>query len=254
MKRLIPFALCLLLTVACARATKPQPPLPAAMQKQEAAIAAEIAQTREKLKKGKKISAPNEACMLYLYGALKDDRELLELLKKNGADINARNSLTGATALHVAVQEGNPESVRRLLKLGASPNGEDLRGCPPLYDAVGNDNTEVTRLLLDYKANPNAVEKQLGTTPLLCASVDGKVEIMTLLLKHGANPNQGYPRGGATPLHLAAMKGHAAAVQLLLKHGANPNARTQAGTTPLKAATDNNKLEVIEILKKHGAQ
>jgi ankyrin repeat protein len=261
MKRTMPLfslALGLMLAVACVHAPKTEPalalPLPPELKKQEALVKAEVERARGKLDRGEKISDANEACLLYLYGAAAGDGVLLSRLGKNGADINARNQLTQETALQMAVLEGNSQSVRRLLELGANPNLEDSRGCPPLYNAITNDNLEVARLLLEHGANPNAVEKVMGTPPLLCITVDNKVELMTLLLKYGADPNARYPRGGATALHLAAMKGHQEATELLLKHGANPNATTAAGTTPLKAAATNMHPELVEILKKYGAR
>lgn len=54
---------------------------------------------------------------------------LVELLIKNGADINARENIFGVTPLHIA---SNVSSARLLLAAGADINARDAQGDTPL--------------------------------------------------------------------------------------------------------------------------
>ncbi|XP_039023347.1 poly [ADP-ribose] polymerase tankyrase-1-like [Hibiscus syriacus] len=57
-------------------------------------------------------------------GSLPDVDSVLALLKKNGSNINSRNSL-GLTPLHIATWRNNILIIRRLLASGAYPDARD---------------------------------------------------------------------------------------------------------------------------------
>jgi ankyrin repeat protein len=69
--------------------------------------------------------------------------EMCELLRKNGANINAglsRKNAMGWTALHYAVINGDVELVKYLIKFGANVNKATGEGSTPLYLAkLGGD-------------------------------------------------------------------------------------------------------------------
>lgn len=81
-------------------------------------------------------------------------------LINGGAFLDFRN-LSGATAVHRAVENNNLEALITLLELGASPNYKDTRGLTPLYLSVSRK-TDVLlceRLLRD-KATIGAQDVQ----------------------------------------------------------------------------------------------
>eukprot|EP00897_Mesotaenium_endlicherianum_P007905 jgi/Mesen1/7142/ME000037S06496 len=90
------------------------------------------------------------------------------------------------TALHVAVQQGNPEMVAGLLALGALPAG-----------AVAKDAG--------------------GATPLFLAAELGHAAICESLLRGGADALASN-RSGETALYIAALRGHAGPVDAMLHH------------------------------------
>ena len=76
--------------------------------------------------------------------------ELCELLRKNGADVNAaltRNNASGWTALHYAVVNNNANLVKFLIKHGANVNKFNAEGSSPLFLAKLNDNQEIVKIL-----------------------------------------------------------------------------------------------------------
>src|SRR5689334_23283956 len=89
-------------------------------------------------------------------------REMLELLLKAGADVNARNG-RGSTPLHWAVSDVG--KTRLLLEKGAAINSQTDSGRTPLYLAASqSDHDSVLRLLLDKGADPNLATLN-GRTP-----------------------------------------------------------------------------------------
>ena len=74
----------------------------------------------------------------------------VELLLNQGADVNARDKSSGATALIVASREGHRQVVDLLLKKGADVNAKDASGNSALSEALRSQRSEVADLL---KAN-----------------------------------------------------------------------------------------------------
>lgn len=76
--------------------------------------------------------------------------EMCDLLRKNGANINAalqRKSAMGWTALHYAAINGNIELVKYLTKYGANVNKATAEGSTPLYLAQLGKHEEIIKLL-----------------------------------------------------------------------------------------------------------
>ncbi len=76
--------------------------------------------------------------------------EMCDLLRKNGANINAglsRKSAMGWTALHYAVINGDVELVKYLIKYGANVNKATGEGSSPLYLAKLGGNDVLVKLL-----------------------------------------------------------------------------------------------------------
>lgn len=150
--------------------------------------------------------------------------------------------------LYLAVQKGNLELVRLLLKHGANPNivdESDRR--PPLLVAPGAK--DMVSALLDAKADPN-IPSAGGETVLHYAVPEP--DITEMLLAHGAKANATNDLG-ETPLHWAAGAGLTNSVELLLSHGAHINARDNAGDTPLHFAVLAGRTEMVDLLLAKGA-
>ncbi|MCU0332049.1 MAG: ankyrin repeat domain-containing protein [Ignavibacteriaceae bacterium] len=76
--------------------------------------------------------------------------ELCDLLRKNGAKINAsltKKSVMGWTALHYAAINGDAELVKYLIKYGANVNKSTGEGSTPLYLAKLGNHEDVISVL-----------------------------------------------------------------------------------------------------------
>jgi hemoglobin len=73
--------------------------------------------------------------------------ELVRLLVRAGADVNACGGVTRATALHMAARRGHVETARALLDCGAAIEARDSKGVTPLRRAMNCRRHTVAQLL-----------------------------------------------------------------------------------------------------------
>ena len=157
-----------------------------------------------------------------------------------------------SSRLSTAIQAGNKEAVRALLKDPAEVNASEADGTTPLHWAVRTDDLETTTLLLKAGAKAGAANRY-GVTPLSLAAVNGNATITRLLLEAGADANTTVTQG-QTVLMVAARTGNADAVRALIEKGANVNAReTQLGETALMWAASENHAAAAALLIERGA-
>ena len=132
-------------------------------------------------------------------------KELVELLLENGADVHARCTSSGWTALDHAT-----------------------------FRSRTDDWSPVFRALLRGGANVNAAAPERGQTgTLLFRAAQGRTPtILQLLIEAGADVNAPTQRWG-TPLHTAARRGLDVNIEHLLAAGADPCAVDGENRTPL---------------------
>ena len=187
-----------------------------------------------------------------------DNTIITQLLIDAGANINAKNI---STALFLALQYRNIDSINLLLQNGADPNIPCEYNETPLQYALRFLQVNLVKTLLRNGADPNL---SLGSapTPLCIAMKNNNIDNIELLLQNGADPNK--PSGRLTPLYLALiMKYSRQVLEILLKAGANPNIPTKitpyfnASTTikdmydvtPLQYAIKNGMSEIVELFE-----
>lgn len=164
----------------------------------------------------------------------------------------ASAGLASAGTLSDAVQSGDQESIRHLLKSHADVNQADADGTTPLEWAVYADDLDSAKLLLSAGANPNAANRY-GVTPLWLAATNRDAAIAKALLDAGADANAKLP-GGSTILMTAARTGNADIVRLLIEHGADVKAKGETyGETALVWAVEEDHAEAAQVLISHGA-
>ncbi|MGA2612124.1 MAG: ankyrin repeat domain-containing protein [Spirochaetia bacterium] len=105
-----------------------------------------------------------------------------------GLDVNAKDK-EGYTLLMHAANNQNPLVITTLLKAGADINARDTAfgGTALVWAAGWNQNPEVITVLLAAGADINAMDNY-GRTPLMAAARDNRnPEVLTTLLKAGAD-------------------------------------------------------------------
>ncbi|KAN0072342.1 hypothetical protein V8E54_009271 [Elaphomyces granulatus] len=179
---------------------------------------------------------------------------VVQLLLAQRVKVNYRCKLT---PLSRAAENGDKAVVELLLKHGAQPDFEDVKGCTPLLRAIDRHEGEhavVVQLLLAQRVKVNY---RCKLTPLSRAAENGDKAVVKLLLKNGAQPDFEDEKG-CTPLS-RAIEGdgeyegeHAVVVQLLLAEGVKVNYRYEL--TPLSRAVEKGNEAIVQLLLTHGAQ
>ncbi len=159
----------------------------------------------------------------------------------------------GDLRLPDAVQQGNKEAVRTLLKEKADVNAAQGDGMTALHWAAKNDDLETVKALLAAGANPKVTTRLGEITPLFLACANGNAAMIEALLNAGADAKS-VKANGTTALMMAATSGSADAVKVLLDHGAEINAKESAhGQTALMFAAALNRTAVVKLLASRGA-
>ncbi|CAM9341325.1 unnamed protein product [Ectocarpus sp. 6 AP-2014] len=149
----------------------------------------------------------------------------------------------GATALHLAVEQGFIDAVYLLVArdIGAM-HVEDFHGRTPLHTALEQGlpftvwHTKLLRFLLSNYFSRHLRYSDRSLTPLhIAAACRGRVDDVKL---HAASESAVSSRTleGHTPLHLGAAFGDAEVVRVLLAAGSSPTATDKSGGTPLHMA------------------
>jgi ankyrin repeat protein len=157
-----------------------------------------------------------------------------------------------SSRLSDAIQSGDKEAVRTLLKDPAAVKAVDGDGTTPLHWAVRADDLETSQLLVKAGASATAANRY-GVTPLSLAAMNGNAKIVSLLLASGADANTTVSNG-QTVLMIAARTGSVDAVRALVDKGAKVEAReSQLGETALMWAAAESQAGVVKLLIEHGA-
>lgn len=176
-----------------------------------------------------------------------DKPEALKILLDKGAPVNSRNS-QGYTALYIAAQRNNVQSVKMLLDAGANPDIGDLEERTPLavVKTNGSRGAEVVALLqargardeigINYRIRANDVE---GVKAMIAAQPE------LALRKTITN--------GTTPLHLAAETGNLPLVEFFVEKGASLTALNFYRETPLHLAAGAGRSNIVTFLLDKGA-
>jgi ankyrin repeat protein len=190
--------------------------------------------------------------------AMLGDLEMCRLLLAAGAEANLQQP-DGSSSLHIAcgAKEGQAALAAgliaaELLQAGASVHLRTVSGATALQVAVDAGNCAVAELLLAAGADPNLLSDP-SSSPLHAAAWDGHEDLVRVLLQAGALPGL-LIEDGRAPLHLASWRGHLEVVRRLLLSGADPNVRSLDGCTPLASAKQYRHRRVMDLLIDWGAR
>ena len=139
--------------------------------------------------------------------------KLGDFLDKSRRNIKDRLTLD-ITDLLRAIDQHDPDEVRRALRAGVNPNNRDGLNRLALTMAADSNIAEIVQLLLQAKADPNAKD-----------------------------PN------GDTALYKAVYWENEAIIEMLLEAGADPHLATKSGITPYEEAKNNTNNNLEDLLQ-----
>ena len=186
------------------------------------------------------------------------DRLMVDLLLRNGADINFQNK-SGASALMIAAEKANYDLVIYLLKHGANPFLEDNNKVTALMLAAVRCSICTVEIIVhifyNFKDKLDVFINQKDkdeTSALMLAASNLNLQSVKTLIEAGANIND-YDDDGMTPLILAAQYDDAEKVlKYLLENGADINIKNNYGETALMKAKEWDNSGAIKILRRFG--
>lgn len=168
-------------------------------------------------------------------------------LMKYDTSINKENELENKYLLD-ALYYGNPKAAENLIKKNFDIDqmyGEDASSTP-LILAIQGGNIESVKLLLKYNVKKEERDNE-GRTPLMYACSFNNTEIIGELIKQGLDVNA-KDNSNLTPLIYAVEKQNPTAVKLLIDSGANYNYLIAENESILTLACKRGNEEIVDIL------
>ena len=153
--------------------------------------------------------------------------EIARWLIEEGADCNVKNG-TGETPFQIVILQGDKELLSLMIKKGANVNAQGYAGFSPLQRAcMIPDRKEIAQLLLEKGAKVDQQDEN-GITPLMSASGWGFKDLVALLLEKGADISI-KDKNGRSALDFATLKNRKEVIELLKAKGARPSEKTDSG-------------------------
>ena len=182
------------------------------------------------------------------------DMEVITLLVKRGADINAvDNDRNTALSLAAASHLDPVEVVRGLLKLGADSSMKNFDGMTPIQIAASLGRTEMVKVIM--RAEDEGLDPLL-VSRLVAAIVEGDVSRVQSMLKditaERLTDALGTPRQQCKVLLQASFYGMTEIIEMLIDGGVDINSFNDDRNTALNHAARGNRIEVAKLLIKRG--
>ncbi|MGL4402146.1 MAG: ankyrin repeat domain-containing protein [Fusobacteriaceae bacterium] len=173
--------------------------------------------------------------------------QALEILIKNGADPNIKNSF-GEPLLTYYIKNKPDSFVKYIISQGASLKNEDSSGWTPLFWSASVGSSEILKELLNGGANPRERDRE-GNLPIYYVTDHDKLE---LLLEYEYDLNLKNKEGEnifGEILMKAVANREFLIIERLIKKGVNPSYRSY-GRGAMDIAERAKDSEMIEFLNK----
>ena len=160
---------------------------------------------------------------------------------------NQEHPLTTGDKMASAIESGKMEKLRRLLaerscEIDALIDGRQ----PALHLAMQEEQPDIVNVLLNHGADINSTGYH-NWTPLHIAASIGHLALTQLCLARGANV-AALTDTAQTPLHKACSSKNVLVVKALLAAGADREAKNQRGMRAIHIAAHQNNLDMVRLL------
>ena len=199
------------------------------------------------LKNGANIEARN-GCFketALIKAVKKENEDIVGMLIENGANTEARINYINYTPLHLAAEKNLLSIVKILLKNGANIEDEDDKSQTPIYKAIHENNVEIVKIFVTNGAKIDHLDFR-DITPIHFATLYNKQSILDILLN--MNPDLNLPCF-VELLHCAIYKGNLEIAEKLINYGVDVNSKDSDGTLSIHTAIEENKLASVEATK-----
>lgn len=185
-----------------------------------------------------------DSCTLLTYTVkYRKSKDIVELLIKSGADINAKYK-SKTVARHI-IDTGDKDMAKLLINSGADLNAKDDAGETALMIAASHGNKDIAEMLIKAGADVNAKNNGDGTA-LSWAIINEKKDVVEMLIKEGADKNAALIKISET--------GQSDGVKFLIDAGADVNAKDSEGVSVLTHAILYGKKDIAKLLRSAGAK
>ncbi|XP_060075013.1 serine/threonine-protein phosphatase 6 regulatory ankyrin repeat subunit C-like [Ylistrum balloti] len=128
-----------------------------------------------------------------MYSTVRQDMGMTKMLLSRDSEMVHCRDIEGKSALHMAIETGQPELVELLLNNGANVNASTDNGISPLMVLCMDSNIEnkvrLLRILIDAGADVSLRDYKCKRTALHNAVINGNFELFEILLCAGSDPN-----------------------------------------------------------------
>eukprot|EP00111_Clytia_hemisphaerica_P024707 TCONS_00072807-protein len=194
------------------------------------------------------------------------DENVIEILLKHGADIDAKDSFH-YTPLQYAAVSGNVDALRILLNhFKENIEHADPSGVTALHSTCLKGEVECALLLIQNGAKVFQTDNKKMNAIHYAAKSDSR-QILDPLIQLLEHDNNALINGeslsvllnianinGETPLHLAILEENLEACKILIAKGADVNLAKLRGLTPLHLACVKDSVEIVKLLVREGAR
>ncbi|KAL0486538.1 ankyrin [Acrasis kona] len=178
--------------------------------------------------------------------AEKGSDDLVRMLIKNDADIEAITLPQENRAIHLSVMHGHANVLKTLLEKGANPDVKNSDKTTPMLIASGRGYPHIVEILYKSGVDLNkSINKQCALTVATSAC---REDVVIKLLQLGAETDaKGLHH--TSSLHIACRDGYTNIAKALLDYGADAECMDRKGRTPFHYASFQSHLSVMQLLR-----
>ena len=208
------------------------------------------------IKNGADINVPERTGLTPLHWAVQNPNipvQIVDLMVQKGGDIHVRTRNTKATLIETAIRHAtNGEVLTHLIKLGCPVENDLVKGTPLIHRAVTNTHCPIELLeeLVEHGIDPTVLDRQKNT-PLHSSLKTNKINLPLIkkLISMGIDPNTQNSLGNTALHRMVRMSSSLSAIEFLIDAGADPYLTNFKGKSPYELASGSLKNHIAKAVQ-----